>query len=83
MEESLSKIIKGLEEGLGPNWKVTPRPIFGCVYYFDCSTFNQMEVHCLTHSYGIYKENDIDGIIKKELHLLKDQYAKRLRVLGI
>lgn len=80
MEENLSKIIKGFEEALGSNWKVTPHPVFNVVYYFDCEIGNQ---HFLTGSYGIYAQTDVTGIIKKETERVKTLYRQYQQVNGV
>lgn len=71
MEESVGKrleIITRLQQELGPNWNVTSKNIFDCVYYFDCEFEGR---HFLTHSYGIYKETDTGRIIKTEVEQIK------------
>ena len=68
MEEAVNQIIKGLQNELGQGWKIEPKKVFDVVHYFDCEFEG---THFLTQSYGIYKEVDVERIVKKEAELIK------------
>lgn len=76
MGETLDRIIKTFESQLGEGWTVKPQQVFNCVHFFICEIEGKQ---FLTHSWGVYKEMDVEKVVSKEVTALKNQYALTLK----
>lgn len=76
MEQTVSRIIKAFEEQLGQEWTIKPQQVFNCVHFFICEIEGKQ---FLTHSWGVYKEMDVEKVVSKEVIALKNQYALTLK----